>query len=161
MQALGHKVANGWTRGNSGLVSARRPAWPPHPRNRERIAIVIVSSTLITLALVFYSTGVWAERLARYLKRWHVVAFWMGLIFDISGTLAMHALAKGPFDLSDPHTLTGQLALWLMLAHAVWATQVARRGSEAVRAGFHRYSLMVWAFWLVPFFGGMALGMRG
>jgi uncharacterized repeat protein (TIGR03987 family) len=161
MQALGHKVANGRTFGNSGLAGAGRPARPPRPRSRERIAIVIVSSTLITLALVFYSTGVWAERLARYLKRWHVVMFLVGLIFDISGTLAMHALAEGPFDLSDPHTLTGQLALWLMLAHAIWAAQVARRGSEAARAGFHRYSLVVWAFWLIPYFGGMALGMRG
>lgn len=161
MQALGHKVANRWTCGNSGLASAGRPARPPRPRTWERIAIVIVSSTLITLALVFYTAGAWAERLARYLKRWHVVMFWMGLIFDISGTLAMHALAEGPFDLSDPHTLTGQLALWLMLAHAVWATRVARRGSEAVRSGFHRYSLVVWAFWLIPFFGGLALGMRG
>lgn len=87
--------------------------------------------------------------------------FWMGLIFDISGTLAMHALAEGAFDLRDPHTLTGQLALWLMLAHAIWATQVVRRGSGPRRAGFHRYSLVVWAIWLIPYFGGMALGLRG
>lgn len=122
--------------------------------------MVIVSSTLITLALVFYTIGVWAERLARYLKPWHVVAFWTGLAFDIAGTLAMHALAKGPFDLREPHTLTGQLALWLMLAHAAWATRVARRGSPESRRGFHRYSLVVWLVWLVPYFGGMALGMR-
>ena len=122
--------------------------------------MVLISSALITLALVFYSIGVWAERSARYLKVWHVVAFWLGLAFDISGTLAMHALARGPFDLRDPHTLTGQIALWLMLAHAVWATRVAWRGSEAARVGFHRYSLVVWSLWLVPYFGGMALGMR-
>lgn len=123
--------------------------------------MVMISTSLITLALVFYSIGVWAERAARYLKVWHVVAFWLGLAFDVSGTLAMHALAKGPFDLHAPHTLTGQIALWLMLAHAVWATRVARSGSEALRAGFHRYSLAVWGLWLVPYFGGMALGMRG
>lgn len=105
--------------------------------------------------------GVWAERLARYLKPWHVVAFWTGFFFDVSGTLAMHALADGPFTLRDPHTLTGQMALWLMLVHAGWATRVARRGSQAARTGFHRYSLVVWLVWLVPYFGGMALGMRG
>jgi uncharacterized repeat protein (TIGR03987 family) len=87
--------------------------------------------------------------------------FWMGLIFDISGTLAMHVLAEGAFDLRDPHTLTGQLALWLMLAHAAWATRVARRGDDEARSGFHRYCLVVWMFWLIPYFGGMALGMRG
>ena len=124
-------------------------------------ASVALSATLITLALVFYSIGVWAERVARYLKPWHAVAFWLGFMFDVSGTLAMHRLAQGPFDITDPHTLTGQIALWLMLAHAVWATVVIRRGSEELRTGFHRYSLIVWLIWLVPYFGGMYIGMAG
>jgi len=122
---------------------------------------LIVASILITLALAFYSLGVWSERIARYLKPWHVAAFWTGFLFDVSGTWAMHRLAEGPFDLREPHTLTGQVALWLMLAHALWATWVTRRGSEAARTGFHRYSLFVWLVWLVPYFGGMYLGMRG
>jgi uncharacterized repeat protein (TIGR03987 family) len=122
--------------------------------------LTIMASILITLALVFYSVGVWSERIARYLKPWHVIAFWTGFVFDVSGTLVMHRLAMRPFDLSAPHTLTGQIALWLMLAHAIWATRVARHGSEAARTGFHRYSLIVWLVWLIPYFGGMFLGMR-
>ncbi len=122
--------------------------------------MVMLSATLISLALVFYSIGVWSERVARYLKPWHVAAFWTGLFFDVSGTLAMHQLARKPFDLTAPHTLTGQLALWLMMAHAAWSTQVSRRGTEKARAGFHRYSLFVWLLWLIPYFGGMAIGMR-
>ncbi|MDO9170602.1 MAG: HsmA family protein [bacterium] len=121
----------------------------------------IASFTLITLALLFYSLGVWSERFARDLRPRHVAAFWAGLAFDVSGTLAMHRLADGPFDLRDPHTLTGQLALWLMLAHAIWATRTQRRGSATARRGFHRYSLVVWLIWLIPYFGGMVLGMRG
>lgn len=121
---------------------------------------VIVSTTLITLALAFYSLGVWAERLARFLKPWHVVAFWVGFVFDIAGTWAMHRMAEGPFDLLETHTLTGQIALWLMLAHAIWATIVTLRASDEVRSGFHRYSLFVWLVWLVPYFGGMYIGMR-
>jgi hypothetical protein len=31
----------------------------------------------------------------------------------------MHKMTGGLFDLRDPHTLTGQLALWLMLTHAI------------------------------------------
>jgi len=120
---------------------------------------MILSATLITLALIFYSLGVWSERLARYLKPWHVIAFWTGLFFDASGTLAMHRIAQGPFDLRAPHTLTGQIALWLMLAHAIWATRVVRKGSEEARMDFHRYSVIVWLVWLVPYFGGMYLGM--
>lgn len=121
--------------------------------------IMILSTTLITLALVFYSIGVWAERLARYLKARHVAAFWIGFTFDVSGTYAMSKLATGPFDLLASHTLTGQIALWLMLAHAIWATHVVKKGTEKTRTGFHRYSIIVWLIWLIPYFGGMFMGM--
>ena len=56
--------------------------------------MLIASAILITLALVFYSVGVWSERIARYLKQWHVAAFWTGFLFDVSGTLAMHLMAE-------------------------------------------------------------------
>jgi uncharacterized repeat protein (TIGR03987 family) len=118
----------------------------------------LFATILITLALVFYTIGVWAERLARYLKPWHVVAFWTGLAFDISGTVAMELMVPG-MDWTSPHTITGQIALWLMLGHATWATVTVRRGTAEARTGFHRYSLLVWLFWLVPYIGGMLLGM--
>jgi uncharacterized repeat protein (TIGR03987 family) len=120
---------------------------------------MIFSTSLITLALAFYSLGVWAERMARYLKIWHVLAFWTGFAFDVSGTWAMTKLSTAPFSLMALHTLTGQIALWLMLAHAIWATYVVRKGSEGARGGFHRYSLIVWLIWLIPYFGGMIMGM--
>lgn len=122
--------------------------------------LLVLSSTLITLALVFYSTGVWSERFSRYLKGWHVAAFWTGFVFDVSGTYAMSKLAADPFSLFDLHTLTGQIALWLMLIHASWATHVVRKGSENIRKKFHRYSLLVWLIWLIPYFGGMIMGMK-
>jgi len=122
--------------------------------------MLLVSIVLITLALVFYSIGVWSERIARYLKGWHVAAFWTGLLFDLSGTLAMHLLAQGAFDITKPHTLTGQIALWLMLIHAAWATAVVRKGTTEARTNFHRYSLLVWLVWLIPYFGGMVLAVK-
>lgn len=121
--------------------------------------LLIASTVLITLALFFYSLGVWAERLAHYLKPWHVVAFWTGFTFDISGTYAMTLLATKPFNLLAIHTLTGQVALWLMLAHAMWATYVVRKGTRQAREGFHRYSMLVWLIWLIPYFGGMYMGL--
>ena len=120
----------------------------------------IAAIVLINLALIFYSLGVWAEHLKRYLVGWHVAAFWTGFFFDVSGTLAMDLLEPG-IDWSSLHTITGQIALWLMFAHAVWATGVVRRGSEHAKRRFHRFSLVVWTVWLVPYIGGMILGMRG
>ena len=122
--------------------------------------MIILSSILITLALVFYSTGIWAERLARFLRPWHVVMFWIGFAFDVSGTLFMHKMAEGKFDLLDSHTLTGQIALWLMLGHALWATIVIRKGIEPLRKKFHKFSIVVWLIWLIPYFGGMFLAMH-
>ena len=118
----------------------------------------VLATVLITLALIFYSVGVWSERIARYLKPWHVAMFWLGLLFDASGTYAMDLLEPG-IDWTSMHTITGQLAIWLMLAHAVWATIVVRRGDEATRTRFHRLSVIVWLVWLVPYIGGMFLGM--
>ncbi|MEJ2546004.1 MAG: HsmA family protein [Calditrichaceae bacterium] len=123
--------------------------------------LLIVSTILITLALIFYSLGVWAERIVRLLKGWHVICFWIGFIFDISGTLAMHCLAEGKFDIFDTHTFTGQIALWLMLLHAIWASWVIIKGTDEIRINFHRYSLFVWCIWLIPYFGGMYIGMQG
>ena len=121
--------------------------------------LLLFSTVTITLALMFYSLGVWAERISRYLKKWHVVTFWVGFTFDVAGTTAMHFISDKPFNLSDLHTLTGQIALWLMLAHAIWATRVVRNSNETLRVRFHRYSLVVWLIWLIPYFGGMIAGM--
>jgi uncharacterized repeat protein (TIGR03987 family) len=123
------------------------------------VITVWMSATLITLALIFYSIGIWAERFARYLKKWHVLFFWLGLIFDALGTYAMHRIATKPFNILEPHTMTGQAAIWLMLIHAVWATYVVFNGSEKSHRSFHKYSLIVWTVWLVPYIGGIFLGM--
>jgi uncharacterized repeat protein (TIGR03987 family) len=131
-----------------------------HSFNRRLQMLLLFSTISITLALVFYSLGVWAERLARYLKSWHVVTFWTGFTFDVLGTTLMHFLADDPFNLLDPHTLTGQIALWLMLGHAIWATLVVRKNQRALRVKFHRYSLFVWLVWLIPYFGGMVMAMK-
>jgi uncharacterized repeat protein (TIGR03987 family) len=121
---------------------------------------IILSSVLISLALVFYSLGIWAERFAHYLKPWHVISFWGGFLFDTLGTWTMHQIASGPFNIFEPHTFTGQIALWLMLIHAIWATWVIKKGTEKSRKGFGKYSLVVWLVWLIPYFGGMYLGMN-
>lgn len=123
--------------------------------------ILIFSIVTINLALLFYSIGVWSERFSRFLKAWHLATFWIGFSFDVCGTVAMHFISDNPFDLTDMHTLTGQVALWLMLAHAIWATYVVKRNKTDLRKSFHRYSIFVWLIWLVPYIGGAMLGMNG
>ena len=118
---------------------------------------MIVSTTLIVLALVCYSIGVWSERIAGRLKVWHVVFFWLGLICDTVGTGMMMAMA-GALTL-DVHGLTGAAAIVLMIVHAVWASVVLVRRDERMILNFHKFSVAVWAIWLIPFFSGVFLPM--
>ena len=119
---------------------------------------LIVATTLITLALVFYSIGVWSERFAGRLKGWHLVFFWIGLAFDTTGTGLMFEMA-GRIG-SDIHSVTGILAILLMLIHAVWATAVLVGRNEKAITNFHHFSVFVWAVWLVPYCTGFFASMR-
>lgn len=112
---------------------------------------------VITLALVFYSIGVWSERLAGKLKSWHLVFFWLGFICDTWGTGMMLEMAEGmTFNF---HGLTGLLAIVLMFVHATWATLVLLRRDEQWIYNFHKFSVVVWIIWLVPYLGPIIFGM--
>jgi uncharacterized repeat protein (TIGR03987 family) len=116
-----------------------------------------ISTIIITLALVFYSIGVWSERFAGRLKAWHLVFFWLGFVCDTWGTGLMFDMAGGlTFDL---HGLTGLLAIILMLVHAIWATIVLLRKDARWITSFHRFSVVVWTIWLVPYLSPMVFGL--
>ena len=112
----------------------------------------------ITFALVFYSIGVWSERVQRVLKGWHLVMFWSGFVFDTTGTTLMSRLARDVFALSF-HSVTGLIAIVLMLIHAVWATRVLMRNNWSEKESFHRFSIVVWIIWLIPYISGAIYGM--
>jgi len=120
---------------------------------------LILPALLMTSAFVFYTTGVFAERAVRDLRPWHLVLFWLGLACDSLGTEMMARLVGEGQSPTLLHALTGGAALALMLGHTLWATWVLTRGSAKMRSGFHRYSVAVWAVWLIPYFGGMIAGM--
>ena len=114
----------------------------------------------ITSALIFYTAGVWGEKINGELKKWHLAAFCLGLACDTLGTTLMGKIAGSGFDLNF-HGVTGLLAILLMLFHAVWAALVLAKGDEKKRADFHRLSITVWGIWLVPFISGALFGMAG
>lgn len=120
---------------------------------------MIFAAVLISLALVFYSIGVWSEKISGRLKVWHVIFFWLGLAFDATGTVVMVRMAGGlTFDI---HGVSGVLAILLMLINAVWATTVLVLKDEKAIANFHRFSLVVWAIWLIPYVSGFIAPMGG
>ena len=122
--------------------------------------LLIAAIVLMTLALAFYSTGVWAERCSGLLRPWHAIVFWCGFVCDSSGTAVMEHIAGGGFSVSL-HAVTGVVALLLMAFHAVWATVILIRRNDHARQVFHHFSIVVWAIWLVPYVIGMVIGMAG
>jgi uncharacterized repeat protein (TIGR03987 family) len=117
-----------------------------------------LATIIITIALLFYSIGVWAERIQGRLKPWHLVFFFLGLICDTWGTGLMLDFAGGlTFDI---HGVTGVIAIVLMAIHALWALVVLLRKEEKAIQNFHRFSVAVWVIWLIPYISPMffALG---
>ncbi|WP_195574356.1 HsmA family protein [Paenibacillus sp. 1001270B_150601_E10] len=110
----------------------------------------------INLALVFYTIGVWGEKRSGTLQPKHLAFFLLGLICDTTGTSLMSAIAAGSGN-NAIHAATGAAALILMLIHAVWAAIVKWKGSANAQHNFHRFSIVVWVLWLIPY--GIGVGM--
>ncbi len=117
------------------------------------------ASFIMAAALVFYSIGVWSERVSGQLKPWHLVFFVLGLTCDTWGTGMMFELVGGMT--FDVHGITGVIAIVLMLIHAVWAFVVLRKKDETAIMNFHKFSVTVWVIWLIPYFSPMFFAMAG
>ncbi|MGL5754902.1 MAG: HsmA family protein [Paraclostridium sp.] len=125
---------------------------------------LILAILAITLALVFYTIGVFSERKAKELKKKHVIIFYIGLICDTTGTILMSQIAKtGTISISTTaqmiHGITGTAAIVLMLFHALWATWVLYKDDKQKQKVFHKFSIFVWCIWLIPYVIGAVIGM--
>lgn len=123
---------------------------------------LILAIVTISLALVFYTVGVWTEHKQKSLKWQNLVFFWLGLVFDTTGTTIMTFISEsnGTNGFMSVHGITGALAIVLMIIHAVWATVVLARKNEKAQHTFHRFSIVVWCIWLVPYLLGVFMGMN-
>ncbi|WP_345802258.1 HsmA family protein [Microbacterium sp. AZCO] len=130
--------------------------------------MLVPAIIVITLALVFYTIGVWAERVQKTLKWWHAAFFALGLACDTIGTLMMTGIASErraagvePGALDVLMAWTGTAAILLMAVHLAWAIVVLVRDRDAEKRRFHRFSIVVWAIWLVPYTLGAVAAMAG
>ena len=115
------------------------------------------ASIIMGAALLFYTIGVWGERIQGRLKWWHLVFFVLGLICDTWGTGLMFEFVGGmTFDI---HGISGLIAIVLMFIHALWALIVLLRNDEKAIKNFHKFSIAVWLIWLIPYFSPMFFNM--
>ncbi|MFT5872535.1 MAG: putative repeat protein (TIGR03987 family) [Clostridium sp.] len=123
----------------------------------EDVNMLIYAIFFITLALVFYTIGVWSEKLQGTLKPWHLGLFLLGLICDTTGTILMENIASNSTVVTSVpslHGITGVIAIALMLVHAIWAAVVLIKKDKNMISKFHKFSIIVWIFWLIPFISG-------
>lgn len=120
---------------------------------------LIAAICVISSALVFYTIGVWGERIQRKLKAWHLVFFIGGLFADAVGTGLMEHIAQITNLHDTIHTITGITAIILMFIHALWAIWTYFKGSVKAKAHFNRFSILVWCIWLIPYCIGIYMGM--
>ena len=111
---------------------------------------LLAAIVIISMALIFYSVGVWSERIQGRLKGWHVTAFGLGLVCDFVGTAFMAELVRLTGQDNRLHAVLGSIAVFLM---------TFRKGSARAKRNFSRFSVIVWWVWLIPYFIGVYLGM--
>jgi uncharacterized repeat protein (TIGR03987 family) len=116
---------------------------------------LMIAAGSMLLAATLYTVAVFRERATRRLKPAHLALFWLGLVFDTTGTTLMAQIAGGWR--WDIHGITGALAIALMLVHSVWATAAVFLKRERVLRSFHKFSIHVWALWMAAFLSGIAL----
>lgn len=129
--------------------------------NTELLYAIITTN----LALVLYTLGVWGEKKSGILKKWHVILFWLGLIFDSTGTLLMSNISKTVTKTIPEielviHETAGIFAIILMIFNALYATWILKRNNEHMKKIFHKFSILIWFIWLIPYCIGMIMGMH-
>ncbi|BDC77762.1 HsmA family protein [Enterococcus faecalis] len=121
---------------------------------------LLLAIIAISLALIFYTIGVFSERWSGILKIRHIFLFGLGLIFDSTGTAIMSTIAKEESVKGiSIHQITGTIAILLMTFHLFWAIFVYFKGDEKAKLNFHKFSLLVWLFWMIPYIFGIILGI--
>ena len=57
------------------------------------------------------------------------------------------------------HGVTGVIAILLMLVHAIWAAVVLVQKDKKAILNFHKFSLLVWFIWLIPYLSPMIINL--
>lgn len=119
--------------------------------------LLLTAVILFTIAMVFYTWGVWAEKRVRRLRPRHVYLFACGVSADAFATILTYIAIGGLA--WTPHSIMGFISLGLMAIHFIWAVLVIRRGDERALTNFHKLSLIVWSIWMFSYLSGFMLGM--
>jgi hypothetical protein len=119
--------------------------------------IIIIGSTLVTLALLSYSIGIMTEQL-KHLINIKILSFiTAGLILDISATTCMIiGSANSPFTL---HGFIGYIGLLAMMVetYLAWRFYKTKGPEQQVTPKLHLYSRLAYIIWVSVYITGILL----
>jgi uncharacterized repeat protein (TIGR03987 family) len=119
--------------------------------------ILIIGTTIVNLALIFYTVGVLSEQKNKIVSLFSIGFITTGVVFDIVATVCM-ILGSSHTALSS-HGLFGYSALLLMLVDCVllWRFRILKGEAIIVSKALHLYSRFAYIWWVVAYLTGAVL----
>jgi len=118
---------------------------------------IIIATVFFTLALILYSTAIWSGQVARQLKLWQLVVFFLGVSADALGVWITVEFI-GAIVLT-PHAIFGFSALILMSVHFLWVLLLFIANKQrSLRT--HQFGLFVWGVWMLSYLSGFVTGLQ-
>ena len=123
--------------------------------------ILIAGTTIVNLALIFYSIFIYSERKTKKAGKKVLTFLTIGVIFDITATICMIiGSSQGPFTV---HGILGYSSLAGMFIDTilVWRTRLRNGKDSPVSASLHLYSEIAYGWWLAAYItGAFIVAMR-
>jgi hypothetical protein len=116
--------------------------------------LVMVGSTIVFFALLFYSIGIFTEQKHKKILSRVLLFLTLGIIFDINATAFMIAgSSKGLFTL---HGIIGYSSLLGMMIDniLIWKLRLKNGINTVVPDSIHKYSRYAYIWWVVAFITG-------
>lgn len=121
--------------------------------------LVMVGSSIVFFALLFYSIGIFTEQKYKRVVSRVLLFLTLGIIFDIIATAFMIAgSSKGLFTL---HGIIGYSSLLGMLIEniLIWRLRIQKGIDTVVPDTIHKYSRYAYFWWVIAFITGGLLVM--
>lgn len=122
--------------------------------------IILAASVIVTLALIAYSIGVITEQRKKTISWKTLIFLSIGLSLDIAGTICM--VIGSSNSLFTIHGFIGYSGLLAMLIDTslMWKVKVQHGINAPVPPVIHRYSLIVYAWWVFVYVSGFLMAMN-
>lgn len=119
--------------------------------------ILIIGTTIVNLALVFYSIAVITEQRKKVTNNMVMTFLTLGVIFDIIATICM--VSGSTHGIITSHGLIGYSSLIAMLIDCVllWKHRIQFGKDALVSKGKHLYTRFAYIWWIIAYISGAVI----